>query len=113
MKVNLTIDPGICNFPVEVTAESEDGMNVHLAFKTGCETLAPLLECLKEMMPMDAYQTLGKEENPILAAARSVLVAKGCCEACVVPAGLCKAMYVAANLALPRNISMEIVKAGG
>ena len=41
---------------------------------------------------------------------RPVLQKKGCCEACVVPVAICKAMQVAANLALPKDVVVEITK---
>ena len=57
-----------------------------------------------------SYQEIGQNESIILKTARSILVKKGCCEAYVVPTGLCKAVYVAANLALPSDVSMRIIK---
>jgi hypothetical protein len=38
---------------------------------------------------------------------RSVLVKKGCCEACVVPAAVCKAVHVASGLALPEDVTIK------
>ena len=52
---------------------------------------------------MDAIQSLSREENPVLAQARELLRTAGCCEACVVPVGAVKAMYVITNLALPEG----------
>ena len=53
---------------------------------------------------------LGPEENPVLARARELLQTKGCCEACVVPAGTVKIMQVITNLALPKDVSLIITK---
>ena len=36
---------------------------------------------------------------------------KGCCAGCAVPSGIFKSMQVAASLALPQSVSMDI-KAG-
>jgi len=110
VKVINKINPGVCNFNTVVTAKSEDGQNVTFAFGTGCETMKAFAKQVAEISPIDAYATLGPDENPILAKARALLQAKGCCEACVVPAGTVKAMQVAANLALVKNVSMEITK---
>ena len=110
MDVEVQIDPGICNFPVTISATSVDGVHVDLELVTECESMLQLAELIHAITPIDAYQELGSKESLILEAARSILVAKGCCEACVVPAGVCKAMYVAANLALPRDVSMKILK---
>jgi hypothetical protein len=35
---------------------------------------------------------------------------KGCCAGCAVPAGLFKAMQVAAGLALPKDINIRLTK---
>ena len=110
MSVEIRIDPGICNFPATISAISDDGVHVDLALVTECESMLQLAKLIDEVTPIDAYQELGSKESLILETARSILVTKGCCEACVVPAGACKAMYVAANLALPRDVSMKILK---
>ena len=110
MSVEVKVDPGICNFPVTISATSDDGVHVDLELVTECESMLQLAKLIHEIMPIDAYQELGPKESLILKEARSILVTKGCCEACVVPAGVCKAIYVAANLALPRDVSMKIVK---
>ena len=112
MSVEVKINPGICNFPVKIFATSDDGVHVELELETECESMLQLAKLIHEIMPIDAYQELGPNESLILKEARSILVTKGCCGACIVPAGVCKAIYVAANLALPRDISVEIVKKG-
>ena len=112
MKVEVKIDPGICNFPVKIFATSDDSVHVGLELVTECESMLQLARLIHEITPIDAYQELGPKESLILEAARSILVTKGCCEACVVPTGVCKAIQVAANLALPRDVSMKIVKKG-
>jgi hypothetical protein len=112
MDVEVNVDPGICNFPAKISAASNDGVLVDIELVTECESMLQLAKLIHEIMPIDAYQELGPKESLILEAARSILVTKGCCEACVVPAGICKAIQVAANLALPRDISMKILKKG-
>ena len=62
-----------------------------------------------EISPVDAIQTLSPEENPVLALASELLRTTGCCEACVVPVGTVKAMYVVTNLALARDVSLKLV----
>jgi len=110
VKVTIKIDPGVCNFNTVVTAETEDSQDVTFVFKTECESMKEFAKQIAGISPVDAVATLGREENPILAKARSLLQAKGCCEACIVPAGAVKAMQVAANLALAKDVSMQIVK---
>jgi hypothetical protein len=110
MKIRTQIDPGICNFDTVVTAETEDSRNVSFTFVSDCETIKEFGKQIDDISPVDAIKTLGPEENPILLSARKLLQTKGCCDACVVPAGTVKIMQVAANLALPKDVSLTITK---
>jgi hypothetical protein len=110
MIASTQIDPGICNFPTRVTVESEDSQNITFEFESTCETIKTFAKQVEEISPVDAIMTLGPGENPILAKARELLQSKGCCEACIVPAGAVKIMQVLANLALPKDVSIEITK---
>jgi len=108
MELRALIDPGVCGFDTAVTASTEDGRHVTFEFATGCETIVELARQIEEISPVDSIQTLSREENPVLALARRLLQATGCCEACVVPAGTVKAMYIITNLALPRDVSLKL-----
>jgi hypothetical protein len=108
MELREEIDPGVCGYPVAVTARSEDGRHVDFTFECDCDLIAEYAARVAEIAPVDAIQTLSPDENLILAEARKVLQNAGCCEACVVPAGAVKAMYVVTGLALPRDVSMKI-----
>jgi hypothetical protein len=93
-----------------VTVESEDSQNVTFEFESACETIKTFAKQIAEISPVDAIMTLGPGENPVLAKARELLQTKGCCEACIVPAGTVKIMQVLANLALPKDVSLKIIK---
>ena len=108
MELRETIDPGVCGYPVVVTARTEDARHVDFTFESECELLAALARRIAEISPVDAIQSLSPEENPVLAQAREVLRTTGCCEACVVPVGAVKAMYVVTNLALARDVSLTL-----
>jgi hypothetical protein len=110
MTVKAQIAPGICNFNTVVTAETEDSQNVTFGFVSECETIVEFDNLIKEISPVDAIMTLGPEENPILSKARELLQTKGCCDACIVPAGTVKIMQVVADLALPQDVSIEITR---
>jgi hypothetical protein len=110
MKVRARIDPGICNFHTVVTAETEDSQNVTFEFVSECKTIKEFGKQIDEISPIDAVETLGPKENPILSRARELLQTRGCCDACVVPAGAVKIMQVVANLALPKDVSLTITK---
>ena len=65
----------------------------------------------KKKTSIDAYQELSpQKESIILEISRTVLVQKGCCEACVVPAAVCQAIHVAAGPALPQYVTLKITK---
>ena len=111
MKATAKIDAGVCGFKTKVTAETQDGMHVELHIGSDCETIKELAELIKARNPINAFQELTPiAESVVLSVSRPVLQKKGCCEACVVPAAICKAMQVAANLALPKDVVVEIVK---
>jgi len=105
----VKVDAGICGFKTVITANSEDSMRVELKIVSPCETIKELSSLIKEKTPIDAYQELiPQHESIILEISRSILVKKGCCEACVVPVAICKAIHIAAGLALPKDVTLEI-----
>ena len=109
MDAKVTVDAGICGFTTIIKATSEDSMNVDLKVASPCEIIKELAEKYQEITPINAYQDIGPQnESLILNVSRKVLVEKGACEACVVPAGVCKAMYIASGLALPKDVVMKI-----
>jgi hypothetical protein len=109
MDAKVTVDAGICGFTTIIKATSADSMNVDLKVVSPCEIIKELAEKYQEITPINVYQEIGPQnEGQILNISRKVLVEKGACEACAVPAAVCKAMYIAAGLALPKDIVMEI-----
>ena len=109
MDAKVTVDAGICGFTTIIKATSADSMNVDLKVVSPCEIIKELAAKYQEITPVNAYQDIGPQnESRILNVSREVLVQKGACEACVVPAAVCKAMYVASGLALPKDVVIEI-----
>ena len=108
MDLRSEIDPGVCGYPVTVTASTEDRRHVTFSFESGCELIAELQRLIDDISPVDAIGTLGPQENPLLARASELLRATGCCEACVVPVGALKAMYIITDLALARDVSLKL-----
>ena len=100
------ISAGVCGFVTEVQATSEDQQHVSFQVITTCENIKSLAETLQEV---DAYAELGAGfDGQLHQALRASL--RGCCSGCVVPAGIFKAMQIAAGVALPQTASMEFVK---
>jgi len=59
--------------------------------------------------PVDGYAEIGAgSDGVILATARECL--KGCCAGCAIPCAIFKAMQVAAAVALPKDITIRIIK---
>lgn len=110
MELREAIDPGICGYPVVVTAATEDARHVDFTFESDCELVAEFARRIEEISPVDAIQSLSRDANPVLAQASELLRSAGCCEACVVPVGTVKAMYVITNLALPRDVSLKLTQ---
>lgn len=111
MKASAKVDAGICGFKTKITAETEDSMNVDLRIGSDCDTIKDLAKLICAKNPFDALQDLTPiAENGVLSICRPILQKKGCCEACVVPAAICKTMQVVANLALPKDVIIEISK---
>lgn len=100
--VRATIQAGICGFVTDVVARSEDEQNVQFAVESTCEKIRELAERLPAV---DAYEELGSGfDGQVHGAVRASL--RGCCSGCIVPAGIFKAMQVAAGTALPRDASV-------
>lgn len=101
-----TVHAGVCGFVTKVTATSEDQRHVRLQVESTCDNIKALAASLPEL---DAYAELGAGfDGELWTAIRAGL--KGCCSGCVVPAGLFKAMQIAAGVALPRPAGMDFEK---
>lgn len=106
-QVRATIQAGICGFVTEVVATCDDDQQVAFEIASPCEKVRSLAEHLPAV---DAYDEVrAGSEGVLLSTARAHLT--GCCAGCVVPAGLFKAMQVAAGLALPHAIGIELERA--
>ena len=102
--VRVNVRAGICGFISEITAISDDEQNVQFVVASPCENIQGLAAKLPK--EIDAYQELGTGyDGEIWTVARKSL--RGCCSGCVVPTAIFKAMQVAAEVALPADVSMH------
>jgi len=107
MQTKLEIQAGICGFCTSGMAQCEDSQHVAFALESDCAKIADLARRLAAQGPLDAYGEIdSRTESVLLATARGVLT--GCCAGCAVPVGLFKAMQVAAGLALPKSIAINL-----
>ncbi|MCL6431034.1 MAG: hypothetical protein K6V36_09260 [Anaerolineae bacterium] len=111
MKVaTAVIHAGVCGFVTRVRAASDDDF-VRLEIGSNCEKVRAFAEELAQAGPLNALDeiTLGHESVLLTTAARHC---RGCCAACVAADGAFKAMQVAAGLALPAPVRIELTAEG-
>ncbi len=107
MKVKAEIDAGVCGFHTSACVSSEDSQHVTFDIQSDCGKIRAVAELLKRKGEIDAYQEISTNApSVVLGTASGVL--KGCCAACAVPVGLFKGMQVAAGLALPKDIQINL-----
>ncbi|MDH7568306.1 MAG: hypothetical protein QHJ73_01800 [Armatimonadota bacterium] len=100
------ITPGVCGQGTKVTATHDDGTGVvTLTLHTECQACRRLAETLHTVDGMQAAFTPPPQNPVYLAAAQARLHA-----ACVVPAGIIKAVEIACGLALPADVSIRLTK---
>lgn len=109
MKALVEVEAGICGFRTSACVNSEDGQHVAFEVESDCEKIAALGAALMVKGLIDAYQEISPaSESVLMQTVRSMLT--GCCAGCAVPVGLFKAMQVAASLALPKDIVIQVAK---
>ncbi|AQQ70013.1 hypothetical protein SMSP2_00350 [Limihaloglobus sulfuriphilus] len=109
MKSKVEIDAGVCGFCTTVCAQSDNGQNVTFEIESGCQKIEEFSRVLQEKSPIDAYAEMSPGQDGVILSAADTAVS-GCCKGCIVPLGLFKAMQVAAGLALPKDVTLKIVK---
>ncbi len=107
MKVTVEIDAGICGFHTTAGIASEDSQHVTFDIQSDCGKIRAVAELLKREGEIDAYQEISANAPSIVLNTASGVL-KGCCAACAVPVGLFKGMQVAAGLALPKDIHIQL-----
>ena len=109
MQVTTDIDAGICGFHTTAHVTSEDSMFATFEIATDCEKIRGLGDALTAKSPINVYEEINPvSDSVVMTTVRDCL--KGCCAGCAVPVGLFKSMQVAAGLALPRDITIQITK---
>ncbi|MDT8389456.1 MAG: hypothetical protein RRC34_03000 [Lentisphaeria bacterium] len=112
MHSTCEIQAGVCGFRTQATALSDDSQHVTFDLESDCQKIADLGRRLAAAGALDAYGEIdSRTESALLAIAREVLT--GCCAGCAVPVGLFKMMQVAAGLALPKDIIINLETSNG
>lgn len=99
----IIVDPGICGFPVAITAEMGKEKKIHIFIDTECEMVKKMLEDISTLNRMDAFT--GYLNNPVYRSAAKHLKHV----ACPVPSGILKIIEVEAGLCLPKDVSMKFL----
>lgn len=101
--VKVSLDPGICGFPIIIHASSEDMQNVKITLNTGCPNLKGINE---ELQNIDAFKVCFSKigEGDIYEITKKYIPHA----ACPVPSAIIKAIEIAAGLALPKDVLMKI-----
>ncbi len=102
------VKAGICGHDTTLRAETSDGRAVSFAVETTCDNIERYAARLAADEPLDAYAEIDPRVPSRLLTPGS---GTGVCIDCIVPAAALKALRVAAGLALPADVAIEIVKA--
>ena len=108
MSARVKISPGICGFDtlVEAKPDEKDPYHIRLTIQSDCEAVRRLAAHLTEV---DAFQEIsfhnGRGPRTLACSVEYLDHA-----ACPVPAGIIKAIEVAAGLALPRDAIIKVSK---
>ena len=106
--VKTKVNPGVCGFIADIEAEVRDYQFVTLKANSSCEKISAIAELLSKK-EFDAYNEIRDGfDGEFYKIIKKNL--KGACSACAVPVGMFKSMQVAASIALPRDVLIEIKK---
>jgi hypothetical protein len=100
---------GICGFVTEVESASDDRRHVKLKIESTCPDVKRIIGKLTDPT-WDAYVEIGPCAQPGSIFDTAIMRVCGALPhvACPVPAGICKAIEVAARLALPRDARISV-----
>ncbi len=97
--IRVEAEPGICGFPCVIEAQKKGPRNVSVKI-TGseCEHIMRLGEVVEDMNLRDLFKPI--TINPVYVSAQQA----GCHSSCPVPVAILKAVEVAMEMALPKNV---------
>jgi Family of unknown function (DUF6951) len=107
MQGRVDIEAGICLHTTTAVAASEDMRMVTFSIETSCPNIERLAEGVARGQVFDAYHEIDtRVEGDIVAAGRT---ARACTD-CVVPVSLIKALRIAADLAMVKDVSISLAQ---
>jgi hypothetical protein len=103
--IRVEADPGICGFPCVIEARKKGPRAVSLKIiGSECEHIKRLSEDVVEMGLRDLFKPITK--NPVYISAQQA----GCHPSCPVPVAVLKAVEVAMDMALPKDVYIKFKK---
>jgi hypothetical protein len=101
------VDPGICGFPCIVKAQKKGARTVSIEISgSECEQIKKLSELVQDMSLMELFKPITR--NPVMISAQK----SGCHTSCAIPLAILKTVEVAMEMALPRDVKLEVSKNG-
>jgi len=102
LDIRVEVDPGICGFPCVIEARKKGPRSVSLKISgSECKHIKGLSEVVAEMTLRDLFKPMTK--NPVYVNAQQA----GCHASCPVPVAVLKAVEVAMEMALAKNVLIK------
>lgn len=101
-EICVTVDPGICGFACAIRASKLEKrrVRVHIA-ESDCQQIRRLSSELQEITLTELFMPMTR--NPVYLCAEN----SGCHASCVIPAAVLKAVEVAMEMALPKDVCIR------
>ena len=104
----VSVNPGICGFTCRIKARKIDKNIVALEiFESECKQIQKFFSLLRKMTLKELFMPVTR--NPVYMAAEQ----SGCHPSCPIPAAALKAVEVAMEMALPRDVSIRFEQCQG
>jgi hypothetical protein len=98
----VAVTPGICGFTCRVEARMREGKSVSILItQSECKQIQRLANSLTEMGLRELFTPITR--NPVFVLAQQ----SGCHASCPVPVAILKAVEVAMEMALPRDVEIK------
>ena len=100
----VTVDPGICGFTCLIKASKTEARTVALEIaESECKQIQKLSEILNTITLKELFMPISR--NPIFLSAQQA----NCHASCPIPLGAIKAVEVAFEMALPKDVRIKFV----
>ena len=103
----VEVTPGICGFNARISCVLNQEFEATLQIDSECDQIRQLAERLQKVHVLEEFHKPITETNVYRTATSCGLHA-----ACPIPSAICKALEVAAGLALPADVRFRITKDG-